>query len=178
MVSISVWVMNSKLFFCLLAGLLFCGSSPAETTPETFVETSLGVLPPEQKLPVHGETATTIQSILGSRYHGASISYWCHAGKTVWVLAARGKHGLIHAGFVIENNRIVQTEVLSFKEQRGKFIRTSRFLRQFAGAGLKKGDQLDQRIDGYSGATLSVNAMKKMARLALVLDSQTSPEND
>ncbi len=32
---------------------------------------------------------------------------------------------------------------------------------------------LDRHIDGISGATLSVNAMKKMARLALLLHQET-----
>jgi major membrane immunogen (membrane-anchored lipoprotein) len=33
-------------------------------------------------------------------------------------------------------------------------------------------DALTQRVDGISGATLSVRAMQNMARLALLLDAQ------
>ena len=34
-----------------------------------------------------------------------------------------------------------------------------------------EGFKLDKRIDGIAGATLSVNSMEKMARLALAMNS-------
>jgi hypothetical protein len=170
--------MTFKRLFLLLTGLILWGVSSAETAPETFVETSLGTMPAEEKLVLTGEFAEAVRSVLGSRYPASAVSYWRQDGKTVWILQARGKHGPIHAGFMVENGRIIKSEVLSFKEKRGKFIQTPRFLRQFNGAGLKKNNQLDKRVDGYSGATISVNAMKKMARLALYLDSLVQPSNE
>ncbi|MDH3345684.1 MAG: FMN-binding protein [Kiritimatiellaceae bacterium] len=170
--------MNSKRFLFLLAWLCLCGWSPADTKSETFIEASLGQLPVKQALKLKGEVAQAVRSVYGGRYPALSIPYWQQAGKRVWILKARGKHGYVHAGFVVEEGRLIKTEVLAFKEQRGKFINTSRFLRQFTGVGLKKNGQLDRRIDGYSGATLSVNSMKKMARLALLLDSLVPADSD
>ena len=106
------------------------------------------------------------------------MPYWQHKGVRIWVLQARGKHGPVRAGFVIRQGEITGTKILSSKEKRGTFIKTSRFLRQFAGIGLKKNQDLDRRIDGYSGATRSVNAMRKMARLALGLDSLVSESSE
>ena len=42
---------------------------------------------------------------------------------------------------------------------------------QFKDATLTTERNLDRKIDGISGATLSVNALTKLARLALFLDS-------
>jgi hypothetical protein len=50
-------------------------------------------------------------------------------------------------------------------------VRAERFVRQFKGASLTKDRGLNRRIDGITGATISVNAMKNMARLALYLDA-------
>jgi hypothetical protein len=60
--------------------------------------------------------------------------------------------------------------VLVYRESRGQEVRQSSFLKQFKSARLAKGDQLDRDIDGIVGATLSVGAMERMARLALFLD--------
>ena len=45
---------------------------------------------------------------------------------------------------------------------------------QFKDATLTGDKELDKKIDGISGATLSVNALTKLARLALYLDSQVN----
>jgi hypothetical protein len=48
------------------------------------------------------------------------------------------------------------------------------FLQQFTGTQLTDGS-LSRKIDGISGATLSVAAMEHMARAALFLDSRLTP---
>ena len=52
------------------------------------------------------------------------------------------------------------------------------FTDQFSGSGLTDDLRLDRTIDGISGATLSVRALKKLARLALYLHEQTPFGND
>jgi hypothetical protein len=60
--------------------------------------------------------------------------------------------------------------VLVYRESRGQEVRQSAFLKQFKEAKLAQGDRLDRQIDGIAGATLSVGAMERMARLALFFD--------
>ena len=60
--------------------------------------------------------------------------------------------------------------VLVYRESRGEEVRTPSFLKQFKDAKLTRGDRLDREIDGIAGATLSVGAMERMARLALFFD--------
>jgi hypothetical protein len=68
--------------------------------------------------------------------------------------------------------------VLEFRESRGWEVRYPFFTDQFGGIGLRPDLQLDRPIDGISGATLSVRALKKLARLALYLTQQTQAAND
>lgn len=54
-------------------------------------------------------------------------------------------------------------------ESRGGEVRHPIFLKQYQGADLHKDYQMDKNIDGISGATLSLRAMWRMARLPLVV---------
>ena len=62
--------------------------------------------------------------------------------------------------------------MLVYRESRGDEVRYPRFTGQFTGAGLNSRQELDRGIDVISGATLSVNALTRLARLALYLDGQ------
>jgi hypothetical protein len=66
---------------------------------------------------------------------------------------------------------ILDVKVLIFRESRGWEVRYPFFTDQFKDATLTAERNLDRKIDGISGATLSVNALTKLARLALFLDS-------
>jgi len=90
------------------------------------------------------------------------------------VLEEIGKEEPITAGFVVEGGRIKQARVLVYRESRGGEIRYPVFLKQYDGAALTADHYLDRSIDGISGATLSVRAMERMARLALYFDSLVS----
>jgi len=62
--------------------------------------------------------------------------------------------------------------VLIFRETRGGEVRYPFFTDQFAGIMLGRDTLLSREIDGISGATLSVNALVKLTRLALLFDQQ------
>ncbi len=74
---------------------------------------------------------------------------------------------------MVSQGRIEHVRVLAYRESRGQEVRDSSFLKQFAGASLTNRDRLDRGIDGISGATLSVHAMERMARLALYFDRRS-----
>ncbi len=109
-------------------------------------------------------------SILGHRPRALRQRYWLDAstGRSAWILDEVGKERPITFGILIEHDRIARLRVLRFRESRGGEIQFPFFTAQFHQARLQ-GKQLDRTIDGISGATLSVRAAKKVARLALFL---------
>jgi uncharacterized protein with FMN-binding domain len=84
-----------------------------------------------------------------------------------------GKEQPITTGIVVEDGKIDQVKVLVFRESRGFEVRYPFFTDQFRGATLREGLDLDREIDGISGATLSVRALTKLARLALLLHAHS-----
>ena len=63
----------------------------------------------------------------------------------------------------------MDVKVLIFRESRGWEVRYPFFTDQFKGATLVTDNNLDRKIDGITGATLSVNALTKLGRIALLL---------
>ena len=101
------------------------------------------------------------------------IGYQHADNSTLWVLQEIGKEQPITIGVVITDNRIKTIKVMEYRESRGGEIRYDFFTKQFLDATLQADMRnLDRDIDGISGATLSVRAMKKIATLALYLHQQ------
>ena len=139
--------------------------------PELFVAEALeGHTPPPGIVWLTKEIASGAHKILGHAPAQLRQRYWADHGKTVWVLEEIGKEEPITAGFVVEGGRILYARVLVYRESRGGEIRYSAFLKQYEGIRLTSDDRLDRPVDGISGATLSVQAMGRMARFALYLD--------
>ena len=92
----------------------------------------------------------------------------------MWILDTLGRTGIITAGIVIQRGRVERVEVLVFRERRGQGVQAASFTRQFEGAALTDRGGLDRRIDGITGATISVRAVTNLARLALYLDRRVS----
>lgn len=111
-----------------------------------------------------------IREILGHDYQGLRIRYWHQGQRTAWILDEIGKDKPITTGFVINQGRMERVRVLIFRESRGWEIRHAFFTDQFDNASLKTNSELDRTIDNISGATLSVRAVTKLARVALLLD--------
>ena len=94
--------------------------------------------------------------------------YWREGDTTVWVLDVIGRDHPITVGVIVDNSGIQALSVLVYRESRGWEVRHDFFTKQFDGIQLK-GKKLDRRIDGITGATLSVRALQRAARLALWL---------
>ena len=124
------------------------------------------------------ELKAQIKDILGHDYKGLRIRYWKQGKRTAWVLDEIGKDKPITTGFVINNGRIELVRVLIFRESRGWEIRHAFFTDQFDKASLNSDRQLDRTIDNISGATLSVRAVTKLARVALLLDQAAQIEKE
>ncbi len=143
--------------------------------PDEFIRESFGASTPEVNVFWPDENLKqAMADILGHAYRGLRIRYWMDAGRSAWILDEIGKDKPITTGIVINNNRIEKIRVLIFRESRGWEVRHSFFTEQFDNAGLQDNLQLDTYIDNISGATLSVNALTKVARLALLLHKQVT----
>lgn len=113
-----------------------------------------------------------IEDILGHPPSKMRMRYWRREDRTAWIVEEIGKEKPITTGFVIEQGRIERVKVLVFRESRGWEVRHSFFTDQFREAALEPDGDLDRHIDSISGATLSVSAIKRLAKLTLFLDSQ------
>jgi hypothetical protein len=142
-------------------------------TPEAFVHSVFGAaLPAPSTLWPSPALQQRMRTVLGHPYRQLRIRYWRQDQRTAWVLADVGKEEEITIGFVVAASAIERTDVLEFRESRGWEIRFPGFTQQFRGAGLDGADHLDRHIDGITGATLSVAAYDRLARLALMLHDE------
>ncbi|MBI2993881.1 MAG: FMN-binding protein [Gammaproteobacteria bacterium] len=144
-------------------------------TPEAFLDEVFGGAPPApRKMWIKAELADSVRAVLGHDLGVLRLSYWGQSGRTVWILEEIGKEQPITAGIVVNNGAIESVRVLVFRESRGWEVRHPFFTDQFKGARLVDGDRLDRGIDGISGATLSVGALTRLARLALLLHAYST----
>lgn len=119
---------------------------------------------------VSKDIAAQAEKILGHAPYQLRQRYWQGGGKSVWIFDEIGKEEPITAGFVVSDGKLYQARILTYRESRGGEVRYPAFLKQYQGVELQADYHLNRNIDGISGATLSVNAMNRMARLALYFD--------
>jgi hypothetical protein len=100
------------------------------------------------------------------------LRYWRSGERTAWILEDIGRDKPITLGIAVAGNRIERVEVLAFRESRGWEIRYPFFTDQFSGLTLGADGYLSGSVDGITGATLSVRAVERVARLALWLDAR------
>ena len=144
-------------------------------TPEDFLREAFDGSPPKPAVIwLTGEKGKTVTRILQHKPPRLRVRYWARDARSAWILEEIGKEKPITVGIVIDDGRISRIKVLAFRESRGDEVRHALFTRQFDQARLAADTQLDRHIDGISGATLSVRALTKLARVALYLDGQRS----
>ena len=166
MPKLSAWILIFFLTLSTHAGAL----EQIYLDPGVFVTAALGGLPRPKVLWLTRDAQAEINRILGHAPTQLRQRYWSEGVKSVWVLEEIGKEEPITAGFVIINGRVNHVRVLVYRESRGSEVRYPSFLRQFKDATLIADARLSQTIDGISGATLSVSALERLARVALYLD--------
>jgi len=130
----------------------------------------------KQQYYLNADDKKVAQQILGHRFKPFRVRYWAQAQRSAWILEEIGKDQLITFGVVIDNQQIERIRVLVFRESRGWEVRFPAFTRQFEQARLNDKTELTRTINGITGATLSVTAMRSIARLALYLDQQVIHE--
>ena len=144
---------------------------------DDFLSQNFKGIPPKAKLFwLKKEIFKTSSNILKHKPGFLRTRYWQSAGKTVWIINEIGKTKPITIAVVIQQEKIVLLKVLAFRESRGWEVKHAFFTDQFKQNSLDSDLNLSQPIDGISGATLSVQALTKVAQLALFFSSQIQHE--
>ena len=144
-----------------------------------FLNRAFGSAPPEPGVTwLSGDRKSKVRQLLGHDYPALRLRFWCKTGRSAWVLEEVGKEQPITVGIIIEESVIRSLRVLTYRENRGGEVATASFTDQFDRVSLDANDQLDASIDGISGATLSVQALTRLAGLSLYLHAESGCEND
>ncbi len=166
--SVVRWV----LIACVL--LFGMGLSHAEDVylkPSDFIKKAFrGSLPPTQVLTLDASAQKRAEKIM-RRAVRPRIRYWEKGSRSVWILEEIGKTKPITTGFIVDGGKLKEMRVLVYRESHGWEIRKSFFTKQFVGNTLTPKDKLSRPVSNIAGATLSVRAVSKMARLALYFDT-------
>ena len=151
-------------------------ASVYETQPE-FLDRAFSGSPPEPAmLWLSGDRKSGVRQLLGHDYPALRLRYWCRDRRSAWVLEEIGKDLPITVGIIIDRGTIRDLRVLTYRESRGGEVATPAFTDQFIDASLA-GGKLNVPIDGISGATLSVQALTKLAAVALFLNTDGGCDN-
>lgn len=156
-------------------------SLPAPVFPASVYETQAEFLsrafsgsPPEPAVIwLSGERKSAVRQMLGHDYAALRLRFWCDDGRSAWVLEEIGKELPITVGIIVERNTIRSLRVMTYRENRGGEVATPAFTDQFNEASNGDNNGLDVRIDGISGATLSVQALTRLAAVALYLHAES-----
>lgn len=161
------------LALCSMSTLVSAASEKGQSASKQFLHSVFNdVVPSARVLLLSDKDRQALAGIFKHPLAFKRVRYWQRGDQTVWVLNEVGKHKRITAGFWLSGRVIKQAKVLAFRESRGWEIKYPYFLKQYKGLSLTADNALNQGVDGISGATLSVRAMSKMARMALYLNQK------
>ena len=144
------------------------------TTGEFLATAFPGGPPGSSTLWVRGDLRAEIESVLGHPFGSLRVRYWQDGATSAWILDEIGKELPITIGVTVTAGEIGQVRILEFRESRGWEVRYPFFTDQFRRARLVADGKLDRKIDGITGATLSVKAVTRIARVALLLHETVS----
>jgi len=163
----------AAMFLLLVLPGLVVAATVYETSEE-FLDRAFNGSPPEPGLIwLSGDRKSVVRNLLGHDYPALRLRFWCRDERSAWMLEEIGKDMPITVGIVVEGKYIESLRVLTYRENRGGEVATPAFTEQFNGSGLDTEGRLDTRIDGITGATLSVRALTRLASVALFLSGDT-----
>lgn len=163
-------VIRVLLVVLFLVGPAHAGAVVYQKPSEFIADACGGKLPPTRALRLTASHQATIKALLGREYRPSTVRYWTAGRKMVVILDEIGKTEPITTGFVVSGGRLERVKVLIYRESHGGEVSRSSFTKQYRSARLRSDGRLDRRVDGIAGATLSVRAVTKLARVALYLD--------
>lgn len=146
--------------------------------PEDFISEAFSGTPPDTSIIwLRDELRQEVSDILQHKPDMLRLRYWYRDNRSVWVIDEIGKEKKITIGVIVNNGKIEKVKTLVFRESRGWEISQNFFTRQFINRTLTAEHQLDQPVDSITGATLSVRAVDKASRIALLLHARIRENN-
>jgi len=154
-----------------------CIAKDVYQTPEVFLSNTFEIVPESERVTIKGELAKHIKEVLGHRYKKIRVPYWQNGCRSAWILEEIGKERYITTGFVVNGQGLEKVKVLIFRESRGWEVKHDFFSDQFINAQLTEKNKLDKNIDNISGATMSVDAVTNISRMALLLHDHVTKDS-
>lgn len=171
-------IKNSIILVLLVLVPALANSASVYETQAKFLNRAFGNSVPEAMVIwLSGERKTTVRQLLGHDYPALRVRYWCQTPRSAWILEEVGKELPITVGVIVQDDHIRSLKVLTYRENRGGEVATPAFTDQFNQATLASNRALDTRVDGISGATLSVKALTRLATMALFLHADSGCNN-
>ncbi len=158
-----------KLILLLLLAAPAWGADP-EAEINRFLTDTFSQAPSAETLFLTTDIQVATRNILEHHYAPSRVRYWRSGTRTAWVLEEIGKEMPITVGISINDGIIEKVRILVYRESRGWEVKSPAFTAQFFGAKLSTEQKLDRQIDGISGATLSVRAVSRLSRVALLFE--------
>lgn len=140
------------------------------STEEFLAQVFGAAVPAPEKMWISAEQRQVAISTIGLGRPPVRVHYWREGQRSAWILKEIGKEKPITIGVGINRGQVESVRILAFRESRGWEVKYPYFTEQFSGATVDDNNRLDRRIDGITGATLSVNAVQKVVRWAIYLD--------
>ena len=154
------------------------GAEEVYQTPEDFLQQAFFGTPPKAKtLWLTKDIKPQIKKIMEHDYPVLRTKYWRQGERTAWILEEIGKVKPITVGFVVDQDQIEFVSVLIYRETHGWEVRYPFFTDQFKQVTLVGDNKLSRPIDNISGATMSVDALRNLTKLALFLHVQVQNED-
>jgi hypothetical protein len=142
-------------------------------TAEQFLQQNFPDSAPTAKtIWLNDEMKQEIAKFLYRDYRQLRVRYWQQGPRSAWIFDEIGKERPITIGVVLNEQKIESVKILAFRESRGWEVKYDFFTDQFQDASLTAENGLSQHIDGITGATLSVRAVERAAKLALFLSQK------
>ncbi len=168
------WILSILVFF---SSNLALAAESVYQSPEDFLANTFTTKPEPERLILSGDLGKEVKSILGHRYKKIRVPYWLEGCRSAWILEEIGKERYITTGFVVNGQGLEKVKVLIFRESRGWEVKHDFFGEQFVNAKLTKKNRLDKNIDNISGATMSVDAVTNISRMALLLHNHVTKDS-
>jgi hypothetical protein len=172
-----MYLYRIKVAALILLGVMLPSLVSAASIYETqaeFLERAFSGTPPSPDIIwLSGDRKATVRQILTHDYPALRLRYWCKDTRSAWVLEEIGKELPITVGVIINAGYIESLRVLTYRENRGEEVTTPAFTDQFIDSKRDGNGELDKHIDGISGATLSVQALTRLAGMALLMHADS-----
>jgi hypothetical protein len=162
--------------FLLFAVLVPLAAAEDYLSTDEFLSQVFGSsVPAAEKMWISAEQRQVAVNSIGLGRPPIRVHYWREGKRSAWILQEVGKEKPITIGVGLNAGQVETVRILAFRESRGWEVKYPYFTEQFSGATADENNRLDRRIDGITGATLSVNAVQKVVRWAVYLDRGLEP---